>query len=229
MIENFRSQFKKYTERLDAFSLRERGIVFFAVLVVIYAVAANLLFPPLKIEQDRLKKQLTEKRTQIQVFEPQIQAALAKSAEDPDATNRAKLVEIEARLKVLDGSLATMAARLVPPKEMARMVEQILLRNRRLQIVRLESLTAEPLQPLPAGSDTGKPLTGGAAVMVYRHGLRIELKGEYLDILAYLRELENLPWKMFWGQANLQVEKYPVSRLVLHVHTLSTRKGWVAL
>ncbi|OGI42866.1 MAG: hypothetical protein A2150_02140 [Candidatus Muproteobacteria bacterium RBG_16_64_11] len=65
--------------------------------------------------------------------------------------------------------------------------------------------------------------------MAYRHGMRIELKGGYLDMLAYLREVENLPWKMFWGQVTLQVEQYPVSRLVLHVYTLSTQESWIGI
>lgn len=228
MIENLRAQLKKHTDRLDALSLRERGIVFVAVMVVLYAIAANLLFPPLYAEQDKLKKQLTAKRSQIQLFEVEIQAALAKSALDPDAPNRAKLADLERRLQALDRSLATVTARLVPSRDMARLVEQILARNRRLEIIRIESLPAEPLQGVTAPVAGQKPGRGGA-LMAYRHGMRIELKGGYLDLLAYLREVENLPWKMFWGEVTLQVEQYPVSRLVLHVYTLSTQESWIGI
>lgn len=227
MIENLQTYFKKYTERLNAFSLRERGIVFVAIMVAIYGVTANFMFPPLNAEQDRLKKQLASKRSQIQAFETQIQAALDKSALDPDAPNRAKLADLENRLKALDTSLATVTSRLVPPKEMAQVVEQILASNKRLEVVQIKSLAAEPLQPAaPAGQ---KPLSGGAGLTAYRHGMHIELRGGYLDILAYLQELEALPWKMFWGQATLQVEQYPTSRLVLRVYTLSTRDSWISL
>jgi MSHA biogenesis protein MshJ len=59
--------------------------------------------------------------------------------------------------------------------------------------------------------------------------MRIELKGSYLDILGYLHALEALPWKVFWGQATLQTEKYPVSHITLLIYTLSTREGWIAL
>lgn len=230
MIENLRSQFKRYTERLDALSLRERGIIFVAIMVAIYSIAANVLFPPLNTEQARLKKEIAAKRTQTQAFETQIQAALAKSAEDPDAANRARLAELEKQLKSIEESLGAITSRLVPPKEMTRMVEQILARNRRLEVVRMESLPAEPLrsagdvpQGLPKGAAAAKTLTA------YRHGMRIELKGEYLDVLAYLRELEELPWKVFWGQISLQTEQYPVSRVVLHIYTLSTREGVIAI
>lgn len=224
MIEQLRVLFKKYTDRINAFSLRERGIIFVAILVVIYGVAANFLFPPMNVEQARLKKQLTDKRAQIQAIEGQIQEALAKSAVDPDAGNRAKRAQLEAQLKALDASLATVTARLVPPREMARMVEQVLLKNRRLEVVLLRSLPPEPLQQLASAATSG-----GAGLTAYRQGMHIELRGNYLDILAYLRELEALPWKMFWGQVSLKVEQYPTSHVTLRIYTLSTQPGWITL
>ncbi len=220
---------KKYTERLDALSLRERGIIFVAVMTAIYAIAANVLFPPLNAEQTRLKKELTAKRTQVQAFDTQIQAALAKSAEDPDAANRARLAELEKQLKSTEESLSAITSRLVPPKEMTQMVEQILARNRRLEVIRVESLPAEPLRPAGDESRQGPAKGPTKPLTAYRHGMRIELKGEYLDVLVYLRELEELPWKMFWGQISLQTEQYPVSRVVLHIYTLSTREGVIAI
>lgn len=229
MIGNVRSLLRKYTDRIDSLSLRERGIIFIAILVVVYSVAANLLFPPLNAEQARLKKDLAAKRTQIQAFETQIQGALAKSAEDPDAANRARLAELEKQLKSTEETLGAITSRLVPPKEMTRMVEQILARNRRLEVVRLESLPAEPLRPVGDEARQTSAKAPAKILSAYRHGMRIELRGEYLDVLAYLRELEELPWKVFWGQISLQTEQYPVSRVVLHIYTLSTREGVLAI
>lgn len=230
MIENLLVNFKKYLARIDALSLRERGAIFFAIMVVIYGVAANMLFPPLNVERDRLKKELAAKHGQIQSFENQLQAALAKSAEDPDAANRARLADLEKQLRGLNESLVSITSRLIPPKEMTRVVEQMLLRNRRLEVVRVENLAAEPLEPAAPGTPipaTAK--TAGAGLAAYRHGMRIEFKGNYLDVLAYLREIEALPWKLYWGQISLQTEQYPVSRVVLHVYTLSTKEGVIGL
>lgn len=232
MMSQLQALLKKYADRINGLAPRERGIIFVAILVVLYGIAANFLFPPLNVEQGRLKKQLIDKRTQIQGFEGQIQAALAKSVVDPDAPNRAQHAQLEAQLKALDGSLAKVTARLVPPKEMARMVEQILLKNRRLEIVRIESLAPESLQQ--AGSAASPPVgtaTGGGAsgLMAYRQGMGIELRGNYLDILNYLKELEALPWKVFWGQINLKVEQYPTSHVTLRIYTLSTQPGWIAI
>lgn len=223
MIDQLRVLFKKYADRINDLALRERGIIFVAILVVLYGTAANLLFPPLNVEQTRLKKQLADKRTQIQTFDAQIQTALAKSAVDPDAPNRAKRAQLETQLKTIETALATVTARLVSPKEMAPMVEQILLKNRRLEVIRVESLPPEPLQKLAAAAG------GGSGLTAYRHGMHLELRGNYLDILAYLKDLEALPWKVFWGQLNLKVEQHPTSRVTLRIYTLSTQAGWIAI
>lgn len=221
-MNQLRAFFKKYTDRVNSLALRERGILFVAVLVVLYGTAANLLFPPLNAEQTRLKKQLADKHTQIKTFDAQIQAALARGAVDPDAPNRAKRAQLEAQIKTVEESLATVTARLVSPKEMAPMVEQILLKNRRLEVVRMGSLSPEPLQKLAAAG-------GGSGLTAYRHGMHIELRGNYLDILAYLKDLEALPWKVFWGQLTLKVEQYPTSHVTLRIYTLSTQAGWLAI
>lgn len=222
-MNQLRALFKKYTDRVNSLALRERGILFVAVLVVLYSTAANLLFPPLNAEQARLKKQLADKHTQIKTFDAQIQATLTKGAVDPDAPNRAKRAQLEAQLKVVETSLATVTARLVSPKEMAPMVEQMLLKNRRLEVVHMKSLVPEPLQKLATAAG------GGSVLTAYRHGMDIGLRGNYLDILAYLRDLEALPWKVFWGQLTLKVEQYPTSYVTLRIYTLSTQAGWLAI
>jgi MSHA biogenesis protein MshJ len=104
---------------------------------------------------------------------------------------------------------------------MARLIEQMLLKNRGLQVMRVESIPAAPL--LEGGTE------GATDTMVYKHGMHIEIKGGYLDILRYLKSLEALPWKVFWGKVTLKTEKYPDSRVSLLIYTLSTHEAWIGL
>jgi MSHA biogenesis protein MshJ len=57
--------------------------------------------------------------------------------------------------------------------------------------------------------------------------MRIELKGQYLDIVRYLRALESMPAKVFWGEVQFESEKYPVSRITLVIYTISLNKAWL--
>ncbi|MEK7206841.1 MAG: hypothetical protein AAB134_03025 [Pseudomonadota bacterium] len=234
-IEDLKIHFKQLTDRVDAFSLRERGIIFVTILVVLYMVAVNLLFSPLQTERDRLQKQLNTKRDDIQKIENQVQIVLTGGVNDPDAAKRQRLTLLQENLKLLDESLVKVTTGLVSPKEMTRLLERVLGRNQGLQIIKMESLPAAPLVE-EGVADNQTARTGGARasaangrMMVYKHGMRIELKGSYMDILRYLRSLEDLPWKVFWGQATLQTEKYPVSKLTLLIYTLSTNESWIAI
>jgi MSHA biogenesis protein MshJ len=219
------ARWRKLAERIDALGLRERALIFVAVLAVLYAIAANLVFAPFGADKNRLERQLRAKHDEIQAIEAQTQALVSGGGAGGTPEKRERLATLETRLRVLDETLGKVTGGLVAPKEMARLVEQVLARSKRLEIVKLESLPPTPVAAAAPAAGAA-PVAAGA---VYKHGMRVELRGGYMDILAYLRELEGLPWKVFWGQATLESEKYPVSHLTLVIYTLSTREGWIGI
>ncbi len=221
--EDLKTQLKKLTDRIDAMSLRERALIFVTVLVVVYFVAVNLLFVPVNVEKDRLQKQVDQLRQENRMMDTQIQNMLTGGAHNQDADKRAKIAALRADLSQMDATLSKTTSGLVSPQEMTRLVEQMLLKNHGLQVLKVESLPAAPLLEGNADANTaGTP-------MIYKHGMRIELKGGYLDILRYLKSLEALPWRVFWGEASLKTDKYPDAQLSLLIYTLSTHEGWIGL
>jgi MSHA biogenesis protein MshJ len=83
---------------------------------------------------------------------------------------------------------------------------------------------AEPKIPGPAGAIVPKP-----GSLLYRHGVEITVRGNYLDMIDYMNALETLPTQLFWGGAQLAVEEYPTSRLTLTLYTLSLDPKWLKL
>ncbi len=219
-IDDLKSRFQGYATRIDAMSIRERALIFITLLVALYMLAVNVLFGPVNAAKDRLQQQLSQKRQETQALEAQIQALLAAG---DDTAKRNKVAALQENLKTMDAALVRVTAGLVPPREMARLIEQMLLKNRGLQVMKVESLPATPL--LEASTVSGVV----SGTMVYKHGMQIELKGGYLDILRYLKTLEGLPWKVFWGKVSLKTDKYPDSQVSLLIYTLSTREAWIGL
>jgi MSHA biogenesis protein MshJ len=229
MIQPLQAQLKKLGDRMDDMALRERGLIFVALLVLLYVVAANFLFSPLQTEQATLKKQLQSKHSQTQKLETQLQHLLQQSAADPDKVNRAKLEALQQKLGTIDASLAETTAGLVSPQEMAKLVEQILKKNRRLKLVKVENLGPRPLGAKSEDDEDGQAAAEQSDQSVYQHGTRIQLEGRYVDFVQYLEALEALPWKVFWGQAALQTDDYPISTFTLVLYTLSLREGWIGV
>lgn len=223
------AQIKMLGDRMDDMALRERGLIFVGLLVVLYVVATNFLFTPLQTEQATLKKRLQSTHSQTQRLETQLQAILEQSASDPDKVNRAKLEALQEKLGTIDASLAETTAGLVSPQEMTKLVEQILKKNRRLKLVKVENLPPSPLGAQTEDDEEGPVAAEQSDQVVYQHGMRIQLQGRYVDFVKYLEALEALPWKVFWGQAALATDDYPVSTLTLVLYTLSLREGWIGV
>jgi len=178
-------------------------------------------------------------QNEIHLLDQQAKTLAVARSRDPDVANRNKLKQLRAATAKVNAALTELTSRLVPPREMGRLIEAVLDRQQRLSLVRLEGLGAEPLYAYPAGAGARKPGAPRSAKKVaapamaqsalYRHGLRATFEGGYLDILAYLRALEGLPWRFLWDEVSLEVPRYPVARVTLTVYSLSLDDAWIGI
>ncbi|MFP5393990.1 MAG: type II secretion system protein GspM [Gammaproteobacteria bacterium] len=84
-----------------------------------------------------------------------------------------------------------------------------------------------PTAPAPA---PGTPVVLQPDLPVlYKHGVELTVRGSYLDMVSYMDTLAGMPNRLFWGQANLQVEQYPNACLTLTLYTLSLDQKWMKL
>ncbi len=224
MTDTLRRSFTQLAERIDVMTLRERGLIFFSLMAVLYFAANNLVLTPTFKYNQQQEQTLRARHDQIKQLDEQMQSALRANHNDVDAEQQLRLKSLRAQLAQRDPTQAGASRSLVPPTEMVALVEQILSRNRSLQVIRVENLPPELLDAPTTGS---APAVSTATSRIFRHGMQIELRGRYVDIVNYLRELEVLPWKMYWGRFTLTAEDYPNSRMTLVIYTLSLQSGWM--
>ena len=133
---------------------------------------------------------------------------------------RVRVAELKQQLEVQEENIKDRRNRLVDPDKMASLLEQILNKNSKLQLVALETLpvilVTEPSRKANAGQK-----------QIFKHGVKITLRGGYLDLFEYLVAVEKAPIQMYWGDANFSVDKYPDGELVLTLYTLSMDKAWL--
>ncbi|MDE2088565.1 MAG: hypothetical protein KGJ12_00945 [Gammaproteobacteria bacterium] len=226
-----RDKLQQLLVRIDAMSLRERGLLLLALLVIVIMLWNKLLLDPLSSQQRQLQSQMHLLRTQIATTEQQAQAIIARNAQDPNRANRERYKRLQSQIADLDQRLQTLTVDLIPPTRMAKVLEQVLNQQAGLKLIRLQSLGAQPLlEPPPAttGKSPGTAATG-AVPGVYKHGMIIEFDGDYMDTLKYLRALQALPWRFYWDGLKYQVKKYPRARVTITVHTLSLQEGWIGV
>jgi MSHA biogenesis protein MshJ len=230
-LKQAKQQLKQFEARIDALSLRERGILFLVILGVLFWIAANVVFSSLRLEQQRLERDVRARLNELQAMSAQSETIRAKLAQDPEALAQARVAELKQKLVEEEASVAHVVRGLVSPREMPRLVQQMLAKNKALQVIKMENLPAQALDELQKTA-TPAPATQSATAAnstarVYRHGMRIELRGQYVDIVRYLRALEAMPSKVFWGEVRFESETYPVSRVTLVIYTISLNKAWL--
>lgn len=204
-------------ERIDGLQPRERLIVFVAGLGLILLAWFLMLG---ESEMNRHARLLSE-RAGVELQLADLDARLVQHAQQQEAAAnpRQRLAELERRTAHVDGKIRDYATELISPTEMARLLERVLERREVLTLRRLRNLGAEDLLPQDSPGEN----------RLYRHGLVLELEGPYLAVLAYLDDLEALPWRLYWQTLEIDAGDYPVNRVLIEVATLSLHEEWIGV
>ena len=216
--------------RIDALTLRERVLLFASLAAACVFVAWFAGLGPMFKKQDALRAQIAQQHDNVAGIDTEIASKVEAAAVDPDAPTRARIAAVRAETETLATSLRAVQNGLVAPERMAPLVDAILRANGRLELVQMRTLSVEPVLGKPAeiaatpGATTPKP-----AALLYRHGVEVVVRGNYLDMITYMAALEAMPTQLFWGGAQLETETWPTSRLTLTLHTLSLDEKWMKL
>lgn len=64
---------------------------------------------------------------------------------------------------------------------------------------------------------------------VWRHGLQVVVRGNWNELTAYARKIETMPWRLYWGDLNYRVVRYPQAEMSFTVYTISLDQAWLSL
>lgn len=227
------AQWQKLSGRYTALSQRERLLIGFAVLALVFFLPLTVWVDPPAKRAAALRSQLAAQETELATLQAQI-AELKARLVDPDAANRKTLAELQAELGRIDAEIGSLDEKLVPPQKMGKVLQMVLSHHRGLSLVSLRSLAPEPLLAMPeekkgANANEKSAVAARLDENLWRHGLEIRVAGNYADLLAYVAELERAPQRLLWGGMTLKVTAWPRNELTLTVYTLSRERDWLAL
>ena len=219
---------EKLTMLFDARSVRERlliGLTAFALTWGLWEVSIGAVMSDHKAavitDIERLAQDLEQ-----QNFENDRLRQLDRSPEREALARQQSRLEnvIVAQAAELDALLA----RFVPPEAVPELLEDVLARHRGLKLVRLTSQPAEPVT-LTVAVDDEEDAQAAPSVEIYRHPVRIEFEGGYMDVLAYLKALEEVEWQFAWRRFEYGVEEHPKAAITIELETLSREKEWLGV
>ena len=219
---------RRYAERVDAMTLRERVFIFGAATVVLVALLQTVLLDGEMKKERRLSAAITQRQAETKALDAQVAKLAASPVQETERVRRERLAEAKRLLAETEGAIATEERKFTAPDQMKRVVEEMLARNRAVQLVEMRTLTTTSIADarLPAGQKPAKPATPGER-LIYRHGMELTVSGGYIELLRYLEQLEGLPTQLYWSALDLNAVSYPNHTMKIIVYTLSLDPSWL--
>jgi MSHA biogenesis protein MshJ len=220
-----REQIDKIVAKVDALSLRERAMIFAAVAFLLVSLIDYLLLNPLLMQQKKISEQIVQQQEKMKEIQSQLAGLLEAKQADTSSPKRERIRMLRQQISNGSAYLKEKQDKLVPPEKMAALLERVLNKNERLQLVALNTLPVTLF--IEPSADTAAAQMAGKELQMYQHGVQITVRGSYSDLIQYLTALEHLPTQMFWGLAKMNVVEHPVVELTLTLYTLSLDKTWL--
>jgi|KBSSwiStaDraftv2_1062776.scaffolds.fasta_scaffold34126_3 MSHA biogenesis protein MshJ len=205
---------ERLLELFNRLGFRERAGVVFAVLALVYVILDFSMISPEQKRVKALKAELTRIEAEATAVQADIVIVKAQLEKDPYAKDREQLDAFKKAIQEADTFLANVES---DPRQVGQLLRQILATVPGLKLVSLKTLGSTPI--------VEKTATAQSQATVYRRGIELTVKGNYLTMLPYLEKLQQQPIRLLWGEATLTVAAYPDADLRLLFYTVSRQKA----
>jgi MSHA biogenesis protein MshJ len=228
-----KARWKQLGARFMAMPQRERYLLPGALCFAILMLGHLLLIEPARKQHRLIQAQYSQESNELIVAQNQLKVLNAKLA-NPDAELHTQLADLRTQTRSADDQFKQLQSSLVPAHEMSQWLAGLLQAQRGLQLTGLRTLPVASVADLvatkaaPAASAASTPGEGNTPrdTWLYRHGVEVTLRGSYADLHAYLKTLEQLPRRVYWGELKINAQDSPAVVMTLTVYTISLEKTW---
>jgi len=235
MSEGLKQSWGKAAIWFNERPIRERILITVTSLVLLLVVVWELAITPVITSNnamtDRLKSLDQQQRSLLEQ-----QAALNERLNsDPSQELRERLASRQARLDRLDAELAETTGKLIAPRAMVRLLQDMLVAQEKLELVAVELLSPTPIFDQQAGQKSGQNQSGenadeqAAGPLLYAHDVELVIRGGYLDVLDYVDALESMDNRLGWVSLDYEMLDYPDNEIRIRVRTLSLDRAWLGV
>jgi len=220
-------RWRQLLEKFAALSMRERILILLAIFAVTYQLADLLVLDRMFQQIQQVNEAMARDNRAIANLNNELNTLSTRVQDDPNKELRSRIALARKDLDALQARLEEATGDLITPQDMSRFLEELLIQESELTMLRLQTLSVRPLLASAAGQDPVKSAQPGP--VLHQHGFAIEFSGGYLATLRYLQALEKLPWRFFWDSVSYEVKEYPDSVVRLKLHTLSLSEDWIGV
>jgi len=225
-IEGLANQFRALDKKI-------RGVLLLGFVFLCYALLDTFLIQPMMTEYDNTVENITKTVKSRKSIEKEISLVSKQLGIDPKLKDDEQLQALKEQISKLDDNIKTASAQFVTADEMIKFLNDLLISSGKLELLSMEKLPLEFTILKTVGnpnnvsnSNNKEPVSESK---IYRHGVKFQLSGRYVEIVKYMQAIESLPWRVFWEASDLNTESYPNSVVSFEIYTLSLDENWLTL
>jgi len=204
-------QAQRLIKHYQALAPREQTLLQLTLYSVLAVMVLLLVLEPGWKNLQTQWQQAAAARAETEQLQQLLDTLQQQEQPDPDAVLRQELAQLASEQALQEQRIAALTDALVSPAQMIPLLKALLQQDKRLQLVSLTTLPQESLQ-----------LDGGDnSALLFRHGLRLQLKATYDGLVEYQQRLDSLPWRVYWQTLDYQVQQYPHADVLLELYTFS--------
>lgn len=214
-----RRRLKLLAERINALSLRERGLLLLAVVAIIFLAWDFTFLQPLGERRESVSEELQAVRARVDDLTGSLQELAGSRSRDPNRELERQRDALTEEVRALETRLAERHAGVATARDSIGVLAGLLARQAGVDVVSLENLEPERLM-----NSAGDPVPG-----LYIHRVRIVIESDFAGIGDYLQRTETLPQGVFWEAMRLSVPDWPTNRVELTLFSISLNEQWLGV
>lgn len=209
--------------------VRERVLIALTVCVLVFALSWELIVAPALAERQQLDNRLQTLGNTRDGLLAEQQTLNGQLENDPSAELRNRLQVRRDRLDRLNRQISETAGELIAPKDMVRLLRNILAEQQDLTLQSLVLRRPTPVFDEPVAADEGGAENSAPEPLLYAHDVELTIAGGYLEVMTYLEKLETLDDRLGWLQLTYEAGGWPDGEARVRVRTLSLEAAWLGV
>ncbi len=200
---------RRVRRKFDARMLTERRLIILAAVCVTWLIMDAIWVTP---AYQRLKKNLElQKVTHAQqAMATEQSKTLMQTLREQQLKAIAELNEIRQRFAKQEAEMVGVQSQMAPAREMRQLLDALLAKHGQLRVLSMKTMPPQEVHP-----------QGSSETVLFKHGISLEVGGQFQDLVAWLQSAENMPRHLIWQSMELSPHAQTQLILKVQVYTLS--------
>lgn len=220
----YKSKIRQSVKQFDVLEERERLLISVTVLGLLVISWFTFGVEPVLNKIEKTDKDIVSLHSEVNENLKRIKIIVNELANHPDNKLENDVARLEKSLVGMDAEIRELSSNYVPASKMTVLLRKLFSDSEGLVLKSLKNLPSESV------SQNANQETLGADSFIlglYRHGMEMELEGDFYQIRTFLLKAKELQWNLHWQEIDYEVVEYPYANVKLRVFTFSTDKAWI--